>query len=280
MAGLPGANPCGKNGSMVRHPRRNRTKRWSGRPSRTADHASHSRKQYSGSWVNQERSDDRSTSPNAQRAISAGIGLAATDVKRPAPKGAVRIIAGRWRRRLLPVAVTGRIRPTPDRVRETLFNWLNGDVDGARCLDLFAGTGALGFEAASRGAKAVVMVERERGAAGALEGAVRALGADNVEVICADALAWTPSTGERFGIVFLDPPYSGPAPEACLARLDHLDALAAHCLVYLETNRDPACIGLPPGWRFLHARRAGRVRYHLVSRSRPAGRRWPAQGGD
>ena len=192
----------------------------------------------------------------------------------------MRIIAGRWRRRLLPIAVTGRIRPTPDRVRETLFNWLDGEVDGARCLDLFAGTGALGFEAASRGAKAVVMVERERGAAGALEGAVRALGADNVEVICADALAWTPTTGERFGIVFLDPPYSGPAPEASLARLDHLDALAAHCLVYLETNRDPACIALPPRWRFLHARRAGRVRYHLVSRSRPADRRWPAQGGD
>ena len=129
--GASGANRCGRNGSMVRHPRQNRTKRWSGRPSRTADHASHSRKQYSGSWVNQERSDDRSTSPNVQRAISAGFGLAATDVKRPAPKGAVRIIAGRWRRRLLPIAVTGRIRPTPDRVREDVVQLVGWR--GRRC---------------------------------------------------------------------------------------------------------------------------------------------------
>lgn len=183
----------------------------------------------------------------------------------------MRLVAGRWRGRLLPVAEAGRLRPTPDRVRETLFNWLRDDVEGARCLDLFAGTGALGFEAASRGAKAVVMVERERGVAAALESAVRALGADNVEVVCADALAWSPPAGGPFDIVFLDPPYTGPAPEAALARLDRLDALAAHCLVYIETDRDPAGIGLPPGWRFLHARRAGRVRYHLASRNQPAG---------
>ncbi len=185
----------------------------------------------------------------------------------------MRIIAGRWRRRLLPVAATGGIRPTPDRVRETLFNWLDGEVDGARCLDLFAGTGALGFEAASRGARSVVMVERRHDAAAALEGAVRVLGADGVEVICADALVWTPPAGGRFDIVFLDPPYSGPVPEASLARLDRLDALAPHCLVYLEANRDPDGIELPPGWRFRHARRAGRVRYYLVSRGRPTGRR-------
>ena len=185
----------------------------------------------------------------------------------------MRLIAGRWRRRLLPVVETGRLRPTPDRVRETLFNWLRDDVEGARCLDLFAGTGALGFEAASRGAKEVVMVERERGIAAALECAVRALCADNVEVVCADALAWRPSVGGQFDIVFLDPPYSGPAPETALARLDHLDVLANRCLVYLETNRDAAGIELPPGWRFLHARRAGRVRYHLASRNQPAGYR-------
>ena len=187
-------------------------------------------------------------------------------MRRRASRGAVRIIAGRWRRRLLPVAAAGRLRPTPDRVRETLFSWLGAEVGGARCLDLFAGTGALGLEAASRGAKAVVMVERERGAASALEGSARALGADNVEVVCADALAWSPPPGERFDIVFLDPPYSGPAPEAALARLDRLDALAARCLVYLETDREPAGIELPAGWRILRTRRAGRVRYHLASR--------------
>ena len=201
-------------------------------------------------------------------------------MKHAASRGAVRIIAGRWRRRRLPVAAAGDIRPTPDRVRETLFNWLGTGVEGKRCLDLFAGTGALGFEAASRGAKAVVLVERDRNAAAALELAVRTLGADNVEVERADALGWTPPAGVRFDIVFLDPPWSGPAPETALARLDDADALAAGCVAYIETDRDPTDIELPPGWQFLRTRRAGRVGYHLVSRNRPAGRRRAAQGGD
>ena len=185
----------------------------------------------------------------------------------------MRIIAGRWRRRLLPVTAAGRVRPTPDRVRETLFNWLGAEVEGARCLDLFAGTGALGFEAASRGAAAVVMVERDRSIATALRRAVHALGADNVDVVCADALNWKPPAERPFDIVFLDPPYSGPAPEAMLARLAARGALAAHCVVYLETDRDPAGIELPPGWAFVHAGRAGRVRYHLASRGGSAGSR-------
>ena len=189
--------------------------------------------------------------------------------KGPAPRGAVRVISGRWRRRVLPVA--GTLRPTPDRVRETLFNWLRDDVAGARCLDLFAGTGVLGFEAASRGAKDVVLVERGREAAAMLEGAARALGADNVTVVRADACLWRPSAGSVFDIVFLDPPYSGPAPEVALDRLDRLGALAPGCIVYLETNRDPAGIELPSGWRFLRARRAGQVGYHLASRHLPAG---------
>ena len=167
------------------------------------------------------------------------------------------------------MATAGALRPTPDRVRETLFNWLRDDVAGARCLDLFAGTGALGFEAASRGAKHVVMVERRRDVAAMLEGAARTLGAGNVEVVCADALAWRPPAGRTFDIVFLDPPFAGPAPEAALDRLDRQGALAPRCLVHLETNRDPAGIDLPPGWRFLHARRAGQVGYHLASRDPP-----------
>lgn len=191
----------------------------------------------------------------------------------------MRIIAGRWRRRLLPVPAAGRLRPTPDRVRETLFNWLGAAVEGARCLDLFAGTGALGIEAASRGAKDVVMVESDRGVAATLEHAARTLGAHNVEVVRADALAWAPPAGVRFDIVFLDPPYSGPAPEAVLDRLDRLDALAGGCLAYLETDRGLADIALPPGWNVLHARRAGRVRYHLASRIQPAQPRRPVQGG-
>ena len=191
----------------------------------------------------------------------------------------MRIIAGRWRRRLLPVPATGEIRPTPDRVRETLFNWLGPEVEGERCLDLFAGTGALGFEAASRGAADVVMVERDRAVAAALQRAARTLGADNVEVLCADALGWAPTRGERFDIVYLDPPFAGPAPEMVLARLERLHALAENCLAYLETDHASEVMELPPGWRLLHARRAGRVRYHLASRNRPAAHRLPDQGG-
>ena len=182
----------------------------------------------------------------------------------------MRIIAGRWRRRMLPVRGDGTIRPTPDRVRETLFNWLRGDIEGARCLDLFAGTGALGFEAASRGAACVVMVESDRDIAAALRSTARGLRADTVQVVHADALAWKPPADARFGIVFLDPPYSGPAPEAALARLDRLNALAARCLAYLESSDDHADTGLPIGWRVRHTRRAGQVRYHLVARHQPA----------
>ena len=196
--------------------------------------------------------------------------------KGPAPRGAVRIIAGRWRRRLLPVA--GMLRPTPDRVRETLFNWLRNEVDGACCLDLFAGTGALGFEAASRGARNVVMVERERGVAALLQRTARTLGAGNVEIVCADALAWRPPAGRTFDIVFLDPPYAGPAPETALDRLDRQDILAAHCLIYIETDRDTDRVELPSGWRFLNIRRTGRVGYHLVSRTgRPDAGRSPME---
>ena len=227
-----------------------------------------------------EEPDDRSTSPNTSSPTESPFTPVASDVKRRTSRAAVRIIAGRWRRRLLPVLATGRLRPTPDRVRETLFNWLGSAVEGARCLDLFAGTGALGIEAASRGAGTVVMIEHDRGVAATLERAIHTLGADNVEVVCADALAWVPSAGVRFDIVFLDPPYSGPAPEAALGRLDRLDALAVDCLAYLETERDPADLALPPGWDLLHARRAGRVRYHLASRSQPAPRRRHAQGGE
>ena len=115
------------------------------------------------------------------------------------------------------------------------------------------------------------MVERELGVAAALENTARVLGADNVEVVCADALAWRPLAGRCFDIVFLDPPYTGPAPEAALERLDRLGVLVPRCLVYLETDRDTAAIELPPGWRFLRTRRAGQVRYHLVFRNPLAG---------
>ena len=181
-------------------------------------------------------------------------------------RGTVRIIAGRWRRRLLPVPDAPGLRPTPDRVRETLFNWIAADLPGARCLDLFAGTGALGFEAASRGASRVLLVERETAIAEHLRRQAAALDAQAVEVLCADARYWSPGAGERFDMVFVDPPYGAVDLPVLLAGLAAGGALAEHARVYVEAPADsaPSAI-LPAAWSVLREQRAGRVRYHLAS---------------
>jgi 16S rRNA (guanine966-N2)-methyltransferase len=148
--------------------------------------------------------------------------------------GSVRIIGGTWRRRRIAIAPGSQLRPTPDRVRETLFNWLGPKLSGARCLDLYAGTGVLGFEALSRGASSAVLVERDAQAARALEGQRDELGA-NASIVCADAGSYLarPDIG-RFDIVFVDPPYSMdamPVLESLLARL------APQARIYLERER-------------------------------------------
>ena len=124
----------------------------------------------------------------------------------------VRIIGGAWRRRVVCFPDAESLRPTPDRVRETLFNWLGQDLSGLSCLDLFAGSGALGFEAASRGAARVVMVERSAGVAAALRSNARLLGAaERVEIVQADAVKFASSRAAgapRFDVLFLDPPYN------------------------------------------------------------------------
>src|SRR5215470_13922301 len=120
------------------------------------------------------------------------------------PENRVRVIGGRWRSRLLHFPAAPGLRPTPDRVRETLFNWLGQDLSGLACLDLYAGSGALGFEAASRGAARVVLVERDRVAAAALEKSRAELGAGEVEIVAGDADAYLKRARERFDVVFLD----------------------------------------------------------------------------
>lgn len=186
--------------------------------------------------------------------------------------GRLRIIGGRWRRRLIPVPVAEGLRPTPDRVRETLFNWLDRDLPGARCLDLFAGSGALGFEAASRGARRVVMVERDPRVARHLQEQARMLGAGEVTVVCADAMAWLPRAGETFQVVFVDPPYGTQDLPALLARVLDAGVLDAGARVYVESPMAARGDPLPSGWRLLREQRAGRVRYHLAAPPDPAGR--------
>lgn len=169
-------------------------------------------------------------------------------------KNAVRIIGGEWRRRLIPVTDVADLRPTPDRVRETLFNWLGQDLTGSACLDLFAGSGALGFEAASRGARQVVMVERDPRAFRALEATKAALSASQVELVCTDGVAFLGSDTRCYDVVFLDPPYRlGLLPRL----LPGLPArLAATARIFIESDRVPE---LPAGFEVLRQARAGQV---------------------
>ena len=170
----------------------------------------------------------------------------------------VRIIAGQWRSRLVEFPDVPGLRPTPDRVRETLFNWLGQYLDGLACLDLFAGSGALAFEALSRGARRAVMVETDPQALAALRQSSQALGASNVDIVASDALRFLERTGERFDVVFVDPPYAMNLAREVMDRLPpHLNAGAR---VYAE---DDAPIPVTPPWRALREDRAGAVRYGL-----------------
>jgi len=174
-------------------------------------------------------------------------------------KGRVRIIGGEYRSRLLRVASRPGLRPTPDRVRETLFNWLGQDLAGRECLDLFAGSGALGFEAASRGAARVVMVENDREALQTLQTNRAALGAPQAEIIGRDALEYLAHAEDRFDVVFLDPPFGQNALPTLLERLPRV--LKDQALVYAE-GADPVAGG--PAWRELKRARAGEVSYQLL----------------
>jgi 16S rRNA (guanine966-N2)-methyltransferase len=179
--------------------------------------------------------------------------------------GKVRIISGRWRRRFLPVPEVEGLRPTPDRVRETLFNWLSGCIEGARCLDLYAGSGALGFEAASRGAARVVLVEKNARAVDSMREQAAALGAGQIEVVHADVRHWLRGEATRYDIVFLDPPFgSDDLGEVC-GLLEQQAWLAPGALVYLESRATLEELDMPPAWQILRRQRAGQVRYYLAA---------------
>ena len=152
------------------------------------------------------------------------------------------------------------LRPTPDRVRETLFNWLGQRLEGLACLDLFAGSGALGFEAASRGAARVVMVEQDSSALAVLNETRARLGARQVELVRGDAFEYLEGAGERFDVVFLDPPFRQNAAAAALERL--AERLAPGARVYVESERPLE----PAQWRELKRARAGQVSYQLLER--------------
>jgi 16S rRNA (guanine966-N2)-methyltransferase len=173
----------------------------------------------------------------------------------------VRIIGGAMRGRVVRFPPLPGLRPTPDRVRETLFNWLGQELHGLACLELYGGTGVLSLEALSRGARLAVAIERERRLADALRSTGEEFGANALEVRCADARAWLARETRSFDVIFLDPPFAEDPWDwllpACIARL------AQEGRIYVEARR---AIASPHGLRMLRHDTAGQVHYHLLAR--------------
>ena len=184
--------------------------------------------------------------------------------------GQVRIIAGQWRSRLLAFPLTAGLRPSPDAVRETLFNWLQAEIAGRHCLDLFAGSGALGFEAVSRAAERVDMVESEPTAARALLKNRAALGAERQ--VCVHALPaqqFLAQCRRRYDLVFLDPPFDGPLLQLACYRLHRYRLLEPAAMVYIESPRPVSGLPLMPGWRVIRQKHVGRVTASLIDTQPP-----------
>ncbi|MCB1908151.1 MAG: 16S rRNA (guanine(966)-N(2))-methyltransferase RsmD [Rhodocyclaceae bacterium] len=171
----------------------------------------------------------------------------------------VRIVGGQWRSRLLPVASVPGLRPTPDRVRETVFNWLGQDLSGWRVLDLFAGSGVLGFEAASRGAASVLMVEQDPRAIRSLACSAKTLSASCVEMYRGDALKFASACERSFDLVFVDPPYGKGLVDRIAGHLDRL--LVADGWLYVEAERPLVDLGT---WTTVRSGRAGQVYFQLL----------------
>ncbi|PHQ58588.1 MAG: 16S rRNA (guanine(966)-N(2))-methyltransferase RsmD [Porticoccus sp.] len=177
----------------------------------------------------------------------------------------VRIIGGQWRGRKLHFNEVAGLRPTGDRIRETLFNWLAPWIGGARCLDLFAGSGALGIEALSRGAAETTLIETHPQAAENLRDNCTRLKADDAKIIRTNTLIWlaNSSPDQPFDIVFLDPPFSSDLLQPCCELLQRPGLLATGSLIYLETDRYRPLPETPPTWELLREKTAGQVSYRL-----------------
>lgn len=178
----------------------------------------------------------------------------------------VRVIAGRWRGRKLPFPEIPGVRPTPDRIRETLFNWLAPRLPGARCLDLFAGSGALGFEAASRGAAHVVLVERDPRVAQRLRENRQRLDAGMIDIVQQDGVDYLQGAARCFDVVFLDAPFAdGQTLQTALHQLTEAGWLNCGARIYLETALKGAQPRVPEGWDLLKDERAGQVCFRLYA---------------
>jgi 16S rRNA (guanine966-N2)-methyltransferase len=191
--------------------------------------------------------------------------LAKRNAENKTQPGRLRIVAGNWRSRLLEIADVPGLRPTSARIRETVLNWLAPRIAGARCLDLFAGTGALGLEALSRGAADCVFVEKSPKAAQTLRANIATLQAENAVVYATSAVKFLQQgSAAAFEIVFLDPPFSAEMlPEMCRL-LEQSSLLADSARIYIEEDRSQPELKLPERWQVLKTKNSGNVRYSLL----------------
>ena len=180
-------------------------------------------------------------------------------------QSSLRIIGGRWRGRRIEFSAEPGLRPTPDRVRETLFNWLQGYLEGSCCLDLFAGSGALSLEALSRGASLVTAVDQSAPALKAIQANLHRFGGEGAEFIRADVLSWLRSARGQYHIAFIDAPFASGLVTPCIHGLDHAGLLAPGALVYIEQAANLAAPEVPAGWTLHREKKAGGVGFRLYT---------------
>ncbi|MDA0150311.1 16S rRNA (guanine(966)-N(2))-methyltransferase RsmD [Vibrio sp. LaRot3] len=180
--------------------------------------------------------------------------------------GFVRIISGLWRGRKLPVQDAEGLRPTTDRVKETVFNWLAQDVPKAKCLDLFAGSGGLGFEAASRQAENVTLIEMNPSAFKQLQQNIASLKANNLHAINTDALSFLKQPGTPHHVVFIDPPFRKGLLDETISLLEDNGWLAEDAMIYIETEKELKLESIPEHWHLHREKSAGQVSFRLYER--------------
>ena len=185
--------------------------------------------------------------------------------KKPNKSGQFRVIGGQWKGRKLKFFEVEGLRPSLDRVRETLFNWLQSDIHGSRCLDLFAGSGAVGIEALSRGAASVDFVELNKKAARQLESNLGLLGAEMGSLMHQDAKQFLLQEHQPYDIVFLDPPFHKGLAQEVLSKLAQTNLLAEGALIYLEMEQNLE-VEIPQSWELLKDKKAGQLQYRLYTK--------------
>lgn len=187
------------------------------------------------------------------------------------PRSQLRIIGGDWRGRKIEFFAVDGLRPTPDRVRETLFNWIQSSVPGAQCLDLFSGSGALGLEALSRGAASMTFIDLNPTTSRKLKDNIQLLKCQNAEVVQANVLEWLQSRKtdceQRYDLVFLDPPFRQDLIAPCCELLEAHNLLSENALIYVESESELSHPNVPAHWEEHRQKTAGQVTYRLYMRN-------------